>query len=158
MSIHEIYTLIKDNGGTVVTLLIIFMTFIQIAPIKLNPWSAIAKKISKIFTGDLSKKLDTLEKKLDDHIKEADLRDLRKRRESILDFASAVADGRRFTQEQYQQIMSECDEYTKYCEEKKFPNAVAEESIALIRRAYRYQLSKKSFLTTTGFNEDDYDK
>jgi len=155
MSIHEIYTLLKDNGGAIVTILVIFMTFIQIAPIKLNPWSALAKRISKLFIGDLSKKLDTLEKKLDDHIKESDLRDLRKRRESILDFASAVADGRRFTQEQYKQIMSECDEYTKYCVEKKFPNAVAEESIALIRRAYRHQLDKKSFLETTGFSNGD---
>lgn len=157
MSIHEIYTLIKENGGAVITILAILMTFVQIAPIKLNPWSALAKRISKLFTGDLTKKLDTLEKKLDEHIKEADLRDLRKRRESILDFASAVADGRRFTQEQYKQIISECDEYTKYCEEKKFPNAVAEESIALIRSAYRYQMRKKLFLSTTGFQYDDND-
>lgn len=155
MSIHEIYTLVKDNGGAVITILVILMTFVQIAPIKVNPWSALAKKISKLFTGDLSKKLDSLEKKLDDHIKESDLRDLRKRRESILDFASAIADGRRFTQEQYRQIISECDEYSKYCKEKNFPNAVAEESIALIRRSYRYQLEKKLFLNTTGFDEND---
>lgn len=155
MSIHEIYTLIKENTGAAITIVIILMTFVQIVPIKLNPWTAIARKISKLFTGDLSKKLDTLEQKLDAHIKEADLRDLRKRRESILDFASAVADGRRFTQEQFQQIMSECDEYTKYCEEKKFPNAVAEESIALIRSAYKHNLRKKLFLTTAGFPDDE---
>lgn len=154
MSIHEIYTLIKENGGAVVAILAILMTFVQIAPIKLNPWSALANRISKLFTGDLTKKLDSLEKKLDEHIKESDLRDLRKRRESILDFASAVADGRRFTQEQFKQIMSECDEYTKYCEEKKFPNSVAEESIALIRSAYKHNLRKKLFLTTTGFPDD----
>ena len=157
MTIHEIYMILKEHGGVTISIVIILMTFIQIAPIKLNPWSALAKKICKLFTGDLSKRLDTLEKKLDEYIKEADLRDLRKRRESILDFASAVADGRRFTREQYKQIISECDEYSKYCKEKSFPNAVAEESIALIRRAYRYQIGKNLFLTTEGFQEEEDD-
>lgn len=154
MDMHEIYEIITEHGSLAIGLVILLMTFIQITPIKLNPWSWIGKKISNVINGDLAKqitkietKIGDVETKLDQHIGEEDQRDLRKRRESILDFASAIAaNKRKYTQEQYQQMLSECDAYTAYCHEKKFQNAVAEESIRLIRKSYAIRLRNDSFL------------
>ena len=158
MGIVEIFDMFKEHGSIALTLVIILMTLVQIAPIKLNPWSAIGKKLAKCFTGDLSKQIEKVDKKIDDvderlkkHVEESDRRDLRKQRESILDFASAIAENkRRYTKEQYEQMLHECDEYAMYCEEKHFVNAVAEESIALIRQAYACKLHDNSFLQTVG--------
>ena len=158
MSVHEIYILFRENGSAMIALAIILTTIVQIAPIKINPWTAIAKKLGKAFSGDLSDQIKTVDKKIDDvgarldkHIAESDRRDLRKQRESILDFASAIAENKRhYTKEQYEQMLHECDEYATYCREKKFANAVAEESIALIRQAYACKLRDNSFLQTAG--------
>ena len=136
MNVHEIYMIIKEHGTITLAILIILMTFIQITPIKLNPWSKLARWLGKLFSGDLSKqiekvdkKIDQVESKLNEHIAESNAIDLRKRRESILDFASAIAEGkRRYTKEQYEQMLSECDSYMTYCEDKHFKNAVAEEN------------------------------
>ena len=160
MGLHEMYVVVKEHGSLLLAIGIILTTIIQIAPIKLNPWSAIAKKLSKAFNGDLSEQIKKVDKKIDDvdtklarHIEESDKRDLRKQRESILDFASAIAENkRRYTKEQYEQMLHECDEYAMYCKEKKFANAVAEESIALIRQAYACKLRDNSFLQTTGLS------
>ena len=39
-------------------LLLILMTLVQIAPIKINPWSALAKAIGKAINADVSNRLD----------------------------------------------------------------------------------------------------
>ena len=53
-------------------MLLILMTLVQIAPVKINPWSALAKAIGKAINADISKRLDEIEKKLDSHIKTDD--------------------------------------------------------------------------------------
>lgn len=155
MSVHEIYVMTKEHGTILLAVVLILMSIIQIAPIKINPWTKFAKWIGRIFTGDIADKVDNIEEKLDQHIRESDERDLRQRRESILDFASAIAaDKRRYSKEQYEQMLHECDDYLMYCERKKFKNAVAEESIGLIRDRYSERLAENSFLIL----EDEADK
>ena len=60
MSLKDIFL----NGGGI---LLILMTLVQIAPIKINPWSAIAKLIGRAINGEVLKKLDSVEKRLDCH-------------------------------------------------------------------------------------------
>ena len=155
MSVHEIYVMGKEHGAIVLTVILVLMTIVQISPIKIDPWTKIVKWFSSSLFKDVNAKLDGLEQKLDAHIKESDERDLRQRRESILDFASAIAaDKRRYSKEQYEQMLHECDDYLMYCERKKFKNAVAEESIGLIRDRYSERLAENSFLVL----EDEADK
>ena len=67
MSLKDIFL----NGGGI---LLILMTLVQIAPIKINPWSAIAKLIGRAINGEVLKKLDSVEKRLDCHITTDDRR------------------------------------------------------------------------------------
>lgn len=146
MSINAVYEIVKEQSGLFLTGLVILMTLVQITPIKINPWSWLVKWLGRNLTSDLSSKIDKVDLKLEKHIKESDERDLRKRRESILDFASAVGNGRSYSKEQYEQMLRECDEYTQYCHEKEFINSVADESIKLIKTAYSQHLHANDFL------------
>ena len=67
MSIQE---LLAGGGG----LLILALTVIQIAPIRVNPWSAIAKAIGRAINAEVLAKLEQTRIKLDDHIKTDDER------------------------------------------------------------------------------------
>ena len=62
MSIQEI---LASSGGA----LVILMTLVQIAPIKVNPWSAIGKMIGKALNGDVIAKLNEVQGRLDEHIR-----------------------------------------------------------------------------------------
>ena len=61
MTIQE---LLAGGGGLVLLLL----TLVQIAPVKINPWSALAKTVGKAVNADISSRLDGIEAKLDGHI------------------------------------------------------------------------------------------
>ena len=57
------------SGGGAVGVLLVALTLIEIAPIKINPWSKIGKAIGKCVNGDVIEKLDETRKTLDDHIR-----------------------------------------------------------------------------------------
>ena len=52
-------------------ILVILMTLIQIAPIKFNPWDKILTWIGNHMNADIVKRVDVIEAKLDEHIKES---------------------------------------------------------------------------------------
>ena len=79
MSIQEI---VASGGGA----LFILMTLIQIAPIKVNPWSKIAKAIGKALNGDVMTKLNEVQERLDGHIRIDDERNADAHRVQILRF------------------------------------------------------------------------
>ena len=45
------------------------LALIQIAPVKINPWGALARWIGKAINGEVLDKLGRVEKRLDEHIK-----------------------------------------------------------------------------------------
>ena len=61
MDLKEIF---MGGGGVLVVLL----TLVQIAPVKVNPWSAIAKAVGRAVNADVAKELCEIKKKLDDHV------------------------------------------------------------------------------------------
>lgn len=146
MNLLQISDLLVAHSSFVAVLIIVLLTSIQITPIKWNPWSAIFKWIGRNANGDLITKVNTIEEKLDNHIKESDARDIRERRTAILDFANSCMNGRKHTQEEFIFIMHECDLYEKHCVECQIPNGVADAAIGEIRRIYNECLRNNSFL------------
>jgi hypothetical protein len=94
----------------------------------------------------MDKKVLEIDEKIQKHVSESDKRELRASRDSILSFASAIVDGKNFTQEQYSQMLRECDAYELYCEEKHFANSVADESIETIKESYHEHMMNQDFL------------
>ena len=94
MTIQEI---LAGGGG----LLLILMTLVQIAPVKINPWSALAKVIGKAINADISKRLDEIEKKLDSHIKTDDQGRADDWRAAILRFNNELLRPIRHTKEEF---------------------------------------------------------
>lgn len=177
MKLVEIYDLFLQNTPAIVVFVLVLMTVIQITPIKIDPWSKLLRLFGRAINADVTEKvddldkkinsridemdkanterdavfgqrIDVLEEKLDTHIQESDERDVRLRRESILDFASAVANGRNYTKEQYEQMLKECDDYEIYCEKKKIKNSVAMASIAIIQKSFEEHMLNNDFLST----------
>ena len=63
--VQQILDWISTNLPTLGWIIAILSIFIEISPIKINPLSAIVRWLSKLFTGDTSKKIDSLIKKVD---------------------------------------------------------------------------------------------
>lgn len=145
-------------GGINWAIVIVLLSVIQIAPIEINPWSFILKCFkrlwreinSDIFTEiiKIDNKVDSLQEELTSHILESREETVRKWRSDIMDFCNAEINGRPHTKEQYEEVISSCDKYQKYCERNSIPNGVAEDSIKEIHRSYRELLATDGFLKT----------
>jgi len=138
-------------GGSGVLLL---LTLVQLAPIKLDPWSAIARWIGKAINGDVLVKLDELnhaqqetQARLDGHIKSDDERDADLHRTRILQFNTELLREAKHTKEDFSEILYNIDCYERYCREHpEYQNNRAVHAIANISRVYNERLQKHDFL------------
>ncbi len=144
MSIQEIMV---SGGG----FLLIMMTLVQIAPIKVNPWSAIGKMLKgigramgKVLNGDVIEKLDKMEsiqsetrERLDAHIRVDDERNADLHRTRILQFNTELLKDSKHTEEDFVEILYNIDCYKKYCSEHpEYQNNRAVHAIKNIERVY----------------------
>lgn len=134
--------------------LLLLLTFIQIAPIKVNPWSAIVRGIGKALNGDVLKKLDVLEagqvearNRLDEHIRIDDDRNADTHRSRILHFNTELLRGNKHTQEDFVEVLTEIDFYEHYCREHPdYENNRAVLAIENIKRVYKDLMENGGFL------------
>ena len=140
MNIHE---WIIGGGG----LLAVLLTLVQIAPVKINPWSAIAKAIGRAVNADVLRELDTVTQKLDTHIRVDDERNADSYRTRILQFNNELLREIMHTREDFIEILAVIDDYERYCREhKEYKNNRAVCAIENIKRVYMERLQKHDFL------------
>lgn len=122
-------------------------TLIQITPIKLNPWSWVAKKIGKAINGELIEKVETLDTKVDKLEKARGEENAENRRVRILRFSDEIQHGVLHSQEHFDQILLDITAYKKYCNEHKdFINEKTVLATERIRSAYSKRLERNDFL------------
>ena len=126
MSLNEIIT----SGGGV---LFILLTIIQLAPIKVNPWSKIARAIGRAMNVEIMDKLN-----------ESEATDARYR---ILRFDDEIRHHVKHTEEHFNQILGDIDEYERYCSaHPNYKNSKAVLAIENTRRTYERCRRENSFL------------
>ena len=110
--------------------LLLLLTFIQLAPVKLDPWSAIARWIGRAINGEV------LEKQLADS-----------NRLEILRFNNELLRSIDHTKEEFIEVLAEIDAYEDFCKDHPdYPNNRAVLAIENIREVYRERLKKHDFL------------
>ena len=64
MNIQELLNLIYENGATIGGIIIVLSLFVEISPIKVNPWSSIARGIGKVFSAYTNERIDAIENRM----------------------------------------------------------------------------------------------
>ena len=147
MTIQEI---LAGGGGA----LLVLMTLVQIAPVKINPWSAVAKALGRAINGEVMGKLEEMgqvqqdtQRRLDAHIKVDDERAADMHRARILQFNNELIRNIPHTREEFIEILAEIDGYERFCcEHPDYPNSRAVHAVANISRVYDERLQKHDFL------------
>ena len=140
-------------GHNIVQLILLLSIFIQIAPIKLNPWSTLFKWIGKIITQESDKKIDELIKKtnsLEANIQtvQTNLNENEKDRIrwEILDFANSCRNGRRHTKDEFEHIITLNKKYKNLLKLTNDENGVFEVEYEYIKELYAQKLKTNDFL------------
>ena len=134
--------------------LVVLLTLIQIAPIKLNPLSYIARKLGDALNASQIEKLESFKKQLEaldrkveglkNHVDENEIKTMRTK---ILRFADEIFVGKIHTHDAYKEALHAINEYETYCNtHPNFVNNMAEFSIAEIKKAYELHRANHDFL------------
>lgn len=132
----------------------LLMTFIEISPIKIDPWKWILKRIGKIMNEDTEKRITAIDDKVvslqmdirtfEDSVDEQHIKDVRTR---ILRFGDEIRLGVSHSQEHYDQILEDISEYTKYCSDHpEFQNNKTVTTTKIINETYEKLLKNNNFL------------
>lgn len=122
-------------------------TLIQITPIKLNPWSWLARTIGRAINKEVIEKVDELDKKLDKHEREAAEDKAISCRVRILRFGDEILHDVRHSKEHFDQILLDITEYEQYCHENpEFKNNMTALTTKRIKAIYEDCYEKNTFL------------
>ena len=140
MTLKELLT----GGGSA---LLILATLLQIAPIKINPWSWLAKNIGKALNGEVVEKVDSLERNVKKLRAECEERAANNCRTRILHFGDEILHNVRHSKEHFDQILLDITDYEQYCNNHPhFRNNVAVATIKRITEVYEECVENNDFL------------
>lgn len=123
------------------------LSLVQIAPIKIDPWTALFKWIGRKITGELSDKIDALSDKVDKLEAKEDQRDAVNKRVRILRFEDELQRDQKHTKDSFDQVMSDITDYNQYCTgHPHFRNDQTATTVEHIKKVYADRLERRDFL------------
>lgn len=147
-------TLAQITAGQWALALAALATLVEIAPIKIDPWSSLFKAIGKAMNKDIIEKLDKQGKDVEalhdqnkiitDTLERKDAEDARNH---ILRFGDEVKNKVRHSEEYFNQILDDITKYEQYCEQHPdFKNARTMATKQIIKEVYTKCMKEKDFL------------
>ena len=143
---QQVWEWVKANLPTIWWICFIGSIFIEITPIKVNPWKAIFNWIGKSITGNACSKLDGVIIKIDNIEKDVTENEKDRIRWEILDFANTCRNGRKHTRDEFQHIIDLNIKYKKLLEKTNDENGVFSIEMKYIEKIYAERLEKNDFL------------
>lgn len=125
----------------------ILATIIQIAPIKIDPWTSLARAIGRAINGEVIEKVDKLEKDVGSINEKVDESGAKTARARILRFGDEIIHGVRHSKEHFDDILDDIKDYDIYCEtHPQFKNGKTGLTSNLIKETYNKCLHEHDFI------------
>lgn len=122
------------------------MTLIQLTPIKIDPWTWLAKKVGRAINGELIERMDKLEATVKEVQTTGDERDAKATRIRILRFGDEILHGVHHSKEHFDQTLLDITEYERYCRDHPdFVNNMTELTSKHIMETYSACFEDKKF-------------
>lgn len=144
----------KFSTGNAVTFLIVLASFVQISPIKVNPWTWIAKWFGKQINGEVMEEMRSVKSDLAgvhielETLKEREeVKDADAARNRILRFDDELRQHIFHSKEYFDQILVDIDMYLAFCREHdNYPNSKADSAIKHILECYEKIKKENNFI------------
>ena len=151
--INQIQSYLQEYGSTAVVVVLVFLSFVEIIPIKVNPWTAIGKCISKFLSflggkllGDYLEKLDKIDSKVDLLSDVIDENEIDRIRWEILTFSNSCQRGTNHTQNDFQHIFKINKKYHDILDRIDQENGEIDREMEYVETLYAQKKEDNSFL------------
>lgn len=137
-------------------------TVVQISPVKINPWSALAQWIGRAINGEVIKEVASLKADIQgvkadiEGVKAADAeRDAKSARARILQFGDELIENEHHTKEHFDDVLQDIDDYEAYCREHTdFKNNRTHATTQYILEIYHRCLKEHRFALSSKKGDD----
>ena len=134
-----LFEYIRDGSiSNIGIIILIILSFVQISPIKFNPYDKFFSWLRRKLLGDFNE----------------DIRDFRERvdsvwinfnRQHILRFARECRQNVTHSRDEWRYVLSIANEYEKYCHDNKLTNGIIEAETEYIRDSYQKRIRDGNF-------------
>lgn len=149
--LHQLHPF-ENLGSALLFIGFVLCTFVQISPIKLNPWDVLLGWIGERFNSGMNKKIDKIDarvdkmkEQIDEHIKDSKHEEVQKKRQYLVEFVTEGVNGKRHTKESFETAIRACDDYEQFIKDNDIKNGVINSTIHAIRTKYEEHLLKADF-------------
>lgn len=150
----QLLQLLRTYVSDILAALALFSIVIEVAPIKINPWSFLAKKIGKAMNSDVLARIDKLDTKvnqLDSYVKQLEQAQLeceaKRARTRILRFGDEVRLDVKHSKDSFDEVLADITFYDTYCStHPDFKNNRTKSTEKVIVDVYEDCLRNDSFL------------
>lgn len=132
----HILTLLHTYASDIAASLAILSIVIEVAPIKLNPWSYLLKSIGNKINADVINRLEIVEGQLKAQDSKIDNNEKDRIRYEILDFARSCRKDDPHTKEEFDHILEQYDKYEVILAKLEQPNGKVTQAMRYINQLY----------------------
>lgn len=150
MTFLEIIELANDNTSIVVMIIIVLFSLIEVSKFKFNPWSWLG---SIVFRGVISEikanknEIINLKNDFDNFKKERHFNDATAARRRILRFNDEAIMGLKHSQEHFDEIIADIDNYESFCKENPdYQNNKGKMAMQNIKKIYQKCINDNTFV------------
>ena len=123
------------------------ISLIQLAPIRINPWSWLGKRLGRALNGEVLDELGQLKGRMDKMEQQGERDKMAAARIRILRFGDECTRGLSHSEEHFNQVLDDINAYERYCNaHPEYKNAKAVLTIARIKEIYTERLENGDFL------------
>lgn len=122
-------------------------TLLQIAPVKIDPWTWLARKLGQAINGEVIRRMEKLEQAVAEIQQRAEERAAVSARIRILRFGDEILHGVHHSKEHFDQVLLDITEYEQYCRDHPdFANQMTVLTQKHIMETYSACFERQTFL------------
>lgn len=129
-------------GAGMFIVLAVFLSLVQIAPIKINPWDTILGWIGSKINAGVKKQLDAVSQQ--SNVQKEEFREfwIDYQREAILRFSRECSQDMSHSREEWNHILDIIKRYETFCSKHEIANGVIEENSSYLRDLHKQLLQE----------------
>ena len=143
MSLNDLLTMLHISPGAgMFIILAVFLSLVQIAPIKINPWDTILGWIGSKINAGVKKQLDAVSQQ--SNVQKEEFREfwIDYQREAILRFSRECSQDMSHSREEWNHILDIIKRYETFCSKHEIANGVIEENSSYLRDLHKQLLQE----------------
>jgi hypothetical protein len=142
----QLLNLLRDYASEIVAWLAMLSIVVEVAPIKINPWTKLLRAVGNRMNADILSRLKDVEVQLAQQDAKIDNNEKDRIRYEILDFARACRKHEKHTKEEFDHIFEQYDKYEVILSKLEQPNGKVTQAMHFISEVFQDILAKDDFI------------